>query len=300
MGDRTGEDHDARRRTEVGVSRRALLLGATGGLAALGVTGWLVEQDVLPGRSRGYRLLGLNGAGTPFPDDLPPGELVRGSFSSVARGGAEVPYVLAYPAGVPTDAPLPVVLALHGASGDEETPFDTMAIDRYLSAYVADGGTPFAVAAAYGALTYWRPQPDGTDASLMLTEEFLPLLAERGLRTDRIGLYGWSMGGYGSLRLAGLQRAPVVAAAVSSPALAEMDLASDPDEIDVFGHPERLGDVPLRIDIGRGDPFYPVVADFEELLTPEPEGSVTAGGHTPQYWRGRLPFQIDFLGRFLG
>ena len=39
----------------------------------------------------------------------------------------------------------------------------------------------------------------------MVLHEFLPLLdAARGLDvTDRIGLLGWSMGGYGALRLAG-------------------------------------------------------------------------------------------------
>ncbi|MBL1592302.1 alpha/beta hydrolase, partial [Klebsiella pneumoniae] len=40
------------------------------------------------------------------------------------------------------------------------------------------------------------------------------------LSTERFGLFGWSMGGYGALRLASLVGAPRVAAvAVSSPAL---------------------------------------------------------------------------------
>lgn len=33
----------------------------------------------------------------------------------------------------------------------------------------------------------------------MLVDEFLPLLASRGLRTDRVAVAGWSMGGYGAL-----------------------------------------------------------------------------------------------------
>ena len=60
----------------------------------------------------------------------------------------------------------------------------------------------------------------------MVVDELLPLLADHGLRTDAIGLMGWSMGGYGALRLAGLLgpgRVRVVVAA--SPAL-----WSDPDD----------------------------------------------------------------------
>ena len=39
----------------------------------------------------------------------------------------------------------------------------------------------------------------------MVTDELLPILQQRGYDTTRIGLLGWSMGGYGALRLAGLR-----------------------------------------------------------------------------------------------
>ena len=35
----------------------------------------------------------------------------------------------------------------------------------------------------------------------MVLDEFLPLLADQGLATARVGLMGWSMGGYAALRL---------------------------------------------------------------------------------------------------
>ena len=64
---------------------------------------------------------------------------------------------------------------------------------------------------------------DGTDGGAMILDEFLPMLANDprlNLSTDRIGLFGWSMGGYGALRLASMLGAPRVAAvAVSSPAM---------------------------------------------------------------------------------
>jgi S-formylglutathione hydrolase FrmB len=54
----------------------------------------------------------------------------------------------------------------------------------------------------------------------MVVHEFLPLLHERGLRTNRIALLGYSMGGYGSLYLSGvLGRRRVYAAVAESPAI---------------------------------------------------------------------------------
>ena len=38
----------------------------------------------------------------------------------------------------------------------------------------------------------------------MVVREFLPILEQQGLRTDRLAFHGYSMGGYGALRLAPL------------------------------------------------------------------------------------------------
>jgi hypothetical protein len=276
-----------------------VLLGAGGAAAAIVAGGLLVEEDVLPGRSQAYRALGLNGDGAPMPD-APPGTLVTGSFRSQARGGAQTGWALSYPVGSPTDARLPVWLVLHGGSGDELTPFDTLGLDRFRTLAMQDGLEPFAIAAAYGGPTGWRPRTDGTDSSRMLIEEFVPMLERRGLDVGTLALGGWSMGGYGALRLAGLGSLPVRAAAVLSPALASpADDGADPDRLDVTGHPERLEGVPLRIDCGRGDPFYPVVHDFVDDLDPAPESSFGAGGHTPDYWRSVAPQQVAFVGAHL-
>lgn len=274
------------------LSRRAVLIGGTGAVVGLAGVADLVEQDVLPGRSRIYGLLGLNTGGAPFPSELPPGELVSGSFRSEKRGGIEVGWTVAYPRRMATDARLPVMVALHGATGDHTTPFGHTGLDRYLSDAVGNGLPPFAIASIDGGLTYWHPHPDGTDAGAMVIEEYLPLLAERGLRTDRLALYGWSMGGYGALRMAGMDLVAARAVAVSSPALSRDD--------DVYPYPERLHDVDLRIDCGRGDPFYPVVHDFVGSLEHEPAGSFGLGAHTQDYWRSVAPQQLEFVGRRLG
>jgi enterochelin esterase-like enzyme len=249
---------------ERGVTRRTLLAGALGSVGAVGGAGWLVEEDVLPGRSRAYSFLGLNGDGAPMPTTSP-GELVTGSFRSGARGGVETGWLVSYPPGHPDDAALPVLLVLHGASGDHATAVTSLGMDRFLAEACEDGTAPFVIAAVDGGATYWRPQSDGSDSSRMLVEEFLPMLAERGLATDRLALTGWSMGGYGVLH----------------------------------DQPDKLAVVPLRIDCGRGDPFYPDVRELVDALDPAPESSFEAGGHNAAYWRTVVPEQLRFVGRHL-
>lgn len=272
------------------MSRRAFLGGAAGAAAVAAGGGWLVEEDVLPGRSRAYSLLGLNGDGAPIPD-AEPGPHVEGSFVSRARGGVEVGWSVSYPPDFKPGAALPVLLVLHGASGDHTSPVLSLGIDRFLAVACDNGVAPFAIAAADGGRTYWRPQPDGTDSSKMLIEEFLPLLERRGLDTTVVAASGWSMGGYGALRLASESILPLRAVAVLSPALSPTD--------GVMDHPERLGDVPLRIDCGRGDPFYNNVQEFAESLEPTPITSFGAGGHTSEYWRTVVPEQLRFIGEHL-
>ena len=75
----------------------------------------------------------------------------------------------------------------------------------------------------------------------MITDELLPMLAARGLDTDPIGLWGWSLGGFGALLLASnLGPSHVAAVAASSPALWATFSATQPgtfdDEADFEAH----------------------------------------------------------------
>ena len=145
----------------------------------------------------------------------------------------------------------------------------------------------------------------------MVVEEFLPLLAERGLRTERIGLYGFSMGGYGALRLAGLLGAPRVAAVVAvSAALWEsagdtapgaFDDAADFAAHDVMGRQDDLHGTAVRLDCGRGDSFAPAVRRYRAGFDrrDEPAGGLQPGGHDEGYWRRVAPAGLAFLGRHL-
>jgi S-formylglutathione hydrolase FrmB len=291
------------------LSRRTLLLGGTAVGAAAVVAGG-VEQGRLPGRPWIQAHLGLNGAAGVVPD-VAPGPVETGTFTSAARLGATTGWCLIKPPGDHKN--LPLVVALHGHGSDHTVlTTDDFGVDRYLAAAVADGVPPFAIAAADGGGSYWHPRPSGEDASAMVVDEFLPLLAKHGVTTDRIGLMGWSMGGYGALRLARLLGpAEVRAVVAASPAIWR-----DPDDASpngfgsreeyerdsVMGRQDDLAGIPVRIDCGTGDPFY---REVQSYVAGFPDGAdVTStfepGAHDPAYWRRMLPAELAFLGERVG
>jgi enterochelin esterase-like enzyme len=287
-------------------SRRALLLGAGGGLAAVAVGAAGVEECWLPGRTRLRRSLGLTGPSGHVPD-VTPGKVVSGSFVSQHRLGGPTGWSVIYPG--PTPEPLPVMVALHGLGGSHRSWIDELGVDRFLPAAVAAGVPPFAIATVDGGTTYWHPRPSGEDAGAMVTDELLPLLAGQGLRTDRLAFHGYSMGGYGSLRLAPIVGLPAVrAVAVSSAALwanpADASTsgfagAEEYQQYTVLGHQADLDGIPVRLDCGTDDPFYSAdrayVAGFPRPIV----STFRPGGHDAAYWTRMLPAQLAFVGRQL-
>lgn len=268
-----------------------------------------VQQGWLPGRPEAQELLGLNGE----VPDVDPADVEDGTFVSERRGGIETGFGVITPLG--TASALPVVVALHGRGADHRTLVGrTYRIEKFLQDHVGRGGSPFAIATVDGGESYWHERPDGEDAGAMVVDELLPLLAGRGLRTgpsDRIGLLGWSMGGYGALRLGGLLGPDRVSAVCAvSPAMwadprdASASGFADAGEYERFtvqGRQADLDGIPVRIDCGTGDPFYRAVQDYADDF---PDGAdVTAsfepGGHHPDYWRRVLPVELTFLGRHL-
>lgn len=299
----------------MGVSRRGLLIGAAGtaGVLVLGAAGGyeLVEHDVLPGRLRLNAMLGED----PPPPDVPqvrPGPMVNGTFASAQRNGIDVAWTVAYPPGYDANAHLPVTVALHGRGGDHTWPFGGLSLQYYLADAVLNHGVaPFAIASVDGGdATNWHPRADGDNPQGMVVKEFVPLLRDRGLATQRLGLWGWSLGGYGALLLATVLGPRRVAAVVaSSPALwptaAEtapdvFDDAADYDRNNVYTRIGRLKAIPLRIDVGDNDSFQHNDEEFRAMLSPTPAGGVSHGFHDASYWMRVAPAEIAFLGQHLG
>ncbi len=264
-------------------SRRAVLVAGAMGLAGCGVA---------------------EGSGGADPE-----RVVSGGFRSDLMAGRRVGWSIGYPPGHQPGDRLPVVVSLHGRGASHTTTFRTLRLGSVLDQVVVAGAEPFALASVDGGdHGYWHARDDGTDAGAMVVRELVPMLADRGLDTGRIGLYGWSMGGYGALLLASEHVLPVKALAVSSPALfasagatapGAFDDAEDFAEHDVTAYPERLKGIPLRIDCGDDDPFAGTTRAFRASLTPEPAGGMGPGGHDSAYWRGRAPAQLEFLAEHL-
>jgi S-formylglutathione hydrolase FrmB len=178
-------------------------------------------------------------------------------------------------------------------------------LDRFLAAAVGQGATPFAMASVDGGESYWHARVDGDDAGAMVVDEFLPLLADHGLDVGRVAFFGWSMGGYGALRLAGrLGRDRVVAATATSPALwhrfadaapGAFDDTADFDRATVFGRQRELDGIRVRVDCGEEDPFYAATQDYVEGFRVHPAGGFRPGSHDVGYWRRMAPAQVRFI-----
>ncbi|MGH3657076.1 MAG: alpha/beta hydrolase, partial [Micromonosporaceae bacterium] len=283
--------------------RRTLLSGAAGGFGLLATGVILVEKRVLPGRIILNTALGLTGPDGKIPA-IRPGRRVSDSFASEACPGVTVRWAASYPPDAEPDDSLPVVVFLHGRHEDHRYGFNQLGLDRFLAALVAAGTPPFVLATVDGGRdSYWHPRRAG-DPETMLWNEFLPRLADRGLRTDRIGLYGFSMGGYGALLFAARRPERVAAVAAIAPAIwsthemtsrGAFDDAADFRANDIYAHLDGLAGIPLRIDCGNDDPFTPNIEDFAEALPERPEGGFQSGSHTAGYVRRMAPAELRFL-----
>lgn len=286
------------------VSRRALLLGLpAGGVAAAAVAFAGVDAGALPGRAAMHRLLGWTG-----PDGVVPriatGPVASGSFFS-RRRGTTTGWSLMRPPGV--TGTLPLVVALHGLGGDHTTFVEGLGGPQFLAQAVARGVPPFAIVSVDGGTGYWHPHA-GTDAGAMVLDELLPRMAAHGIDTSRLGFYGWSMGGYGSLRLAPLAHARAVA--VASPAIwvdssgvspSGFSSAAEYDRYSVFGRQADLAGIGVRVDIGRDDPFFVAVRRYVAGFPRSAHVAHTfpEGAHNAGFWTRMLPAELSFLGRRL-
>jgi dienelactone hydrolase len=287
-------------------SRRGLLLGAGGAVAAVVAAGAAVDVGLLPGEYRLRRFLSQTGPAGHVPD-VAPGRVVSGSFVSRDRLGVRVGWSVIYPGQRPER--LPVMVSLHGHGGDHTTAVTDLRMDRFLPAAARAGVTPFAVATVDGGNTYYHPRPSGEDAGAMVLDEFLPRLAGLGLDTGRLAFHGWSMGGYGALRLAAIgSAARVRAVAALSPALwtdpgaASSDGFADAAEYEqysVMGRQSDLDGIPVRVDCGREDPFYSADRTYVDGFDRPVISTFESGAHDPAYWTRMLPAQLAFVGRRL-
>jgi hypothetical protein len=270
------------------MNRRALAAGGLTGLVAVGAA---AASGVRPTRTwlrdEYHHVFGPH-AQIPA---APQGQVRLERVYSHARGKT-VDLFTAVPHGHGDGAGLPVCLVLHGVTATPAD-YEGFGLGRFLTAAVRRGAPPFVLAGADGGLLYWEPDPAGGDNPQgMVTDEMPRWLAARGYDTTRTAAWGWSMGGYGVLRLAEVRPGWLRTVAAFSP-----DVTHSPDLItddSVF----RI--TPLGIWIGTSDPLFADVQAFVATLPRGPQVLAYGdGAHTRAYWDSVTLPALAFVGNAL-
>ena len=284
------------------LTRRAMLrLGAGASAGAAGVWALSAVLDPLEPQAAPQAPAPFEPAtaGSTLPNRL------TGSFVSEARGGIKTNWVVVMPPGHNRqNSYLRPVIALHGKDGNASQMLE-LGVEDGLAKMTKEGKPPFAVVGVDGGNTYWHKRTSGGDSGAMVLEELLPMLSTMGIDTSRVAFMGWSMGGYGALLLGSragpvpdrgdLRDQPGVVTPRSPAAPPARSTATTTGCNTVCSGLPALDSIPLRVDCGTSDRFYPATRAFVNQLKKPPAGSFSEGGHDVDYWRAQLPGELTWI-----
>ena len=224
-------------------------------------------------------------------------------------------WTLTYPAGHTAEDHLPVALALHSSYGNATEMLGLGMPDR-LDALIAAGKTPAFALASIDSMNGFYEKKGGRDYGKVVSDEFLKLLTERGLNTARLGIIGWSMGGWGAFRLAQheLHNKVRVISAISTPCYPNWKTWPSYEREDMtkaqflannfYHHPKLLAKPRISIFCGTSDGFYKGNKAFAKVLDKakgvrKPRTHFSSGGHSRTYWESVLDPALTHIGRYL-
>lgn len=236
-------------------------------------------------------------------------EVVRFTLSSEAVG-AELSTSVIVPDGA-RGRGRPLLVFLHGLGGSD---LSFTANPALLDALAGLGPRAPVVAFPDGGTSFWYDRPSG-DWDTYVLREVIPAVARRaGADPHRVAVGGISMGGFGALDVAGLNRGRFCAVAGHSPAIwttggetaeGAFDDAEDFARHDVVAAASSRASwagARLWIDAGDADPFQPGVQAFLATLR-EAGAPVTErtwpGGHEGSYWNEHWRDYARFYARAL-
>ncbi len=229
--------------------------------------------------------------------DPPPDTLeASGEIDGSTWGGPAARWRAAWPR---TTSARALVVCLHGKAGTADSSFQMGFASR-----VAEHDLAFA--SVSGGDGYWHRRRDGRDPGRLVLDRLIPLARNHaGLDAgSRVAFLGWSMGGYGSLLLAGcVPFQQLIGVATLSAALWTSPLATAPGAFDdaedyaahdVFAPRQLLPGVPVSMACGVSDSF---IAANRAYAARRP-GTLTTfdeGGHDGGYWSSHAGQAMAFL-----
>ena len=221
-----------------------------------------------------------------------------------------LPEILVMPPGAARGRPLLVLLHGRGMG-----PAGLLS-DPFFRALASLGAAaPVVVLANGGDHSYFHDRADGPWGTYVV-RELIPWAARTtGADARRVAIGGVSMGGFGALDLARLDRGRFCAVGGHSAALwkqagetapGAFDDAADFARHDLFAAARRNADLfgrtPLWLDVGADDPFRAADTAFAALLRRDGEALVFhtwPGDHDTGYWDAHMPGYLRFYARAL-
>ena len=221
-----------------------------------------------------------------------------------------LPVAAVIPAGA-TGRPRPLLVFLHGKGEDQDSNVD----DAMFAALARLGPRAPDVVFPYGgADSYWHDRADGAWGSYVVRELIPQALRRLHADPSRIAIGGISMGGFGALDIARLNRGRFCAVGGHSAALWVSGGDSAPgafDDAEDFARHDviaaaRAGDpypgAAVWIDVGTDDPFR--VADTTLATALRAEGHhvqfhVWPGAHDQSYWQSHWNSYLQFYAAAL-
>jgi enterochelin esterase-like enzyme len=256
-------------------------------LAALGGVG--ATAGVVPVPHRVRRMLVDNNPHGVIPA-APAGTIKLEQVRSQARG-KRVGFWTAVPEGHGTGEGLPVCMILHGGSATTKD-YTRFGFANFLTDAVRHGVPPFVLVGADGGLSRWEGDGAGDDPQRMLREEVPAWCTDRGFDATRLAVYGWSMGGYGALRLAERNPDLLKRVAALSPAITPGDAT--------FVDVARLDGSRTGLWCGKSDSFLKADQALAGKIQPPPAvAHWSKGAHQRGYWNTVTPAAFSLIGHGL-
>lgn len=277
----------SRRSSSNAVRRREVL--ALGGLTAFGLLAGCGSSESNPApEPTEPATTASSPAGVP---------VVTRSLPTTNLPSGQAEWALAVPT---TGSAAGLVIVLHGAGHTGPRAFSELALATHVDA------TGLALAAPSGGNTWWHPTDSDGDGLALVIDDLIPAaLAATGLPdTTRVGLLGYSMGGYGAL-LVGAELGPQRVRAIVAQAPA---LFTDPrqaghafDSADAFNQwsitgtrIDTLRQIPVWIDCGEEDSFIEVSRQLAQAL-PQAKATFRPGAHDTAVWRPLVGDELAWI-----